>query len=350
MSKKTAADRWTEMTTYLNTAFPAAAGSLIGNHINTLVVGGMRDTISNQLSLGSTAGVHKNTKANKPARNALRALLLCQRVYFSDLWAKWTMLGDDLNTATTPCNYLPANWKAQSLTRWGTQSEASIRSAIGMFATAPGATAARVSDVAQDDPPNGGMPAGGTTPAIAGNLTYSRTHFPLTGPRETCYRGVLAWLLKAGVVSYRWFMQNPGPSGEDALYDLFGDGEEVWPANRPFTDRSVLPDIPKGTVIHMWMEDSGAGGWNGHWVISNGDGTVCGVNNGEVNKPGEVVRKEYTNTGTLRSQFEGYIERVREEKVFRDGKETAFTRVVRTGEAARARMVAFDPMTLPGRM
>lgn len=332
---KTAAARWTEMIGYLNTHF-AHDTPRLGDHINTIVIGAARDTISNEIALGSTAGVHKNTDANKPARNALRALLLCQRVYFSELWARRTFVGG----ATALSSFLAPDWKARSLAHWGMKDERSIRSGIAMFATVPGADADGVSDVAKGDGPPTGSP-----PEIAGNLTLSRTNFPLTGAKETCYRGVLAWLLKAGVVSFRWFMQNSGPSGEAALNDLFGEGEDVWKADTPFTDKSVLPTIPKGFVIHMWMEDTGVGGWNGHWVISNGDGTICGVNNGEVNNGEEVVLKAYTNNGKLRSQFEGYAELVTEKKNSR-----GFLDIIRTGKAAKARMVQFDPMTLKGRM
>ncbi|HET7929829.1 MAG TPA: hypothetical protein VFL63_00345 [Rhodanobacteraceae bacterium] len=332
MNKSNAA-RWTETINYLNTAFPNAVPK-IGDHINTIVTL-TQDAISKEIALGSTPGVHKNTTANKPARNALRALLLCQRVYFSDLWAKMSMVGG----ATAHASYLPTNWKALSLGHWGMQTEASIREGIGMFATVAGATADDVSDVAKTGAPSG------APPPIAGNLTLSRNNFPLTGPSETCYRGVLAWLLKSGVVSLRWFMRNPGPTGEAALDELFGTGEAVWLPGRPFKDSSVLPTIPKGFVVHMWMEDSGTGGWNGHWVISNGDGTICGVNNGEVNNPPEVVIKAYTNSGKLRSQFEGYAELVKEVR-----NERGFLDIVSTGKAARARMVKFDPLTLPGRM
>lgn len=344
--KKSAADRWTEMINYLNAAFPAAVGGPIGTHINTIVGGGQRDAISKECALGSTAGVHKNTTANKPARNALRALLLCQRVYFSDLWAKQTLVGG----VTSAYNYLllAGNWKATTLTHWGMRSEGDIRSAIGMFATVPGATADKVSDVAQDDPPNGGLPGGSSTPAIAANLTYSRNHFPITGSSETCYRGVLAWMFKAGVVSYRWFMRNPAPTGQAALDELFGTGVDVWPRGTPFTATSVLPTFPKGTILHMWKEETGAFGWNGHWVVSNGDGTICGVNNGLV--PSENVITAYTKTGTLRKQFEGYTELVKEKKEKKDGIPTGHLLIVHTGIAATCRLVKFDPLTVKNRM
>jgi hypothetical protein len=70
-------------------------------------------------------------------------------------------------------------------------------------------------------------------------------------------------------------------------------------------------------------------------VISNGDGTICGVNNGEILSKG--IRKEYTKTGTLRDQFEGYAE------IRKRDSQTEFI-------TATCRLVAFDPMALPGRM
>jgi hypothetical protein len=333
---KFSSTRWNDTINYLNTKFPHAK---IGDHINTAVTGAMRTTISDQLSLGSNPLVHPASDASKGARNALRGLLLCQRVYFSDLWSCSSVIGGD----TVKWSYLDSNWKIASLTYWGRQSEQSILSAIAMFAPVSTATAKEVSDVAKLGWP---WPK---TPSIAGNLKLSRNNFPLTGPSETCYRGVLAWLLKAGVISFRWFMKNSAPTGSKALNALFGAGEVVWDSNQPFKDDSVLPAVEAGFVIHMWDEDMGEGAWNGHWVISNGDGTVCGVNNGEVDKEDEVVQKDYTNNGKLRSQFEGYggyaVKEVMNEK-------TGFLELVRREPLRyrKAKMVKFDPLKLPGRM
>jgi len=282
--------------------------------------------------------VHKANDANKNARHALRGLLLCQRVYFSDIWAKQTLVGDQ----TAPWSYLSPTWKTESLSHWGKLPEQSILSGIAMFAIVPTARPEHVSDVAKV-----GWPWA-KTPAIAGNLKLSRANFPLTGPSETCYRGVLAWLLQSGVVSFRWFMQNPSPTGSGPLKELFGDGEVVWDPAAPFKSDSVLPAVQKGFVIHLWDENTGKGGWNGHWVISNGDGTVCGVNNGEVKKADETVLKEYTNDGKLRSQFEGYGGLVMVEV---PGDKGFLVLQVKTPQEYRkAKMVKFDPMTLPGRM
>ncbi len=341
MPTKSSTARWNETIHYLNTAFPNAIPKL-GDHINTIVTGGLRDQISAQLSLGSMSGVHKANNANKNARKALRGLLLCQRVYFSDLWASTTFVGGDTYRDSS---LLDLNWKQLSLKTWGMQSEASIRSAIAMFTVVPGATAADVALAARTDRPSG------MAPKIAGNLTVSRNNFPLTGPSETCYRGVLAWLLKAGVISFRWFMKNSAPSGSQALNDLFGPGVVVWAPNVNFTNNSVIPHVEAGFVVHMWMEDSGEGGWNGHWVISNGDGTICGVNNGIVNKNDETVIQAYTKNGKLRSQFEGYGGYLKKEVVVGDGTSGKLKIEYKQPlQYAKATMVKFDPLNLPGRM
>lgn len=332
--------RWNDTIGYLNTKFPLAVPK-IGDHINTIVGVALRATISQQLALGSTNGVHPNTNANKNARHALRALLLCQRVYFSDLWAKQNFVGQQVAVALSS---LDANWKALSLNTWGMRSEQSICDAIAMFAILPNATAQDVSDTAKLGAPTG-LP-----PAIAGNLNAARSTFAVTGAAETCYRGVLGWLLKSGVVSFRWFMQNAAPTGKASLDNLFGDGIEVWPASTPFTDASVLPDVEAGYVVHMWNENTGTAGWNGHWVISNGDGTFCGVNNGEVKAgPGKVeVLKKFSDNGMLRAQFEGYGGNEMVEVVGPKG--FLVLQEKQPVTASRGRMVKFNPLNLPNRM
>lgn len=333
--------RWTDTIQYLNDNFPLAAPR-IGDHINTIVVGGARTAMSEQLALGNMRGVHQKTNANKAVRHALRGLLLCQRVYFSDLWSKQNFVGFADAVALTS---LDANWKTSSLNTWGMRSLQNILDAIAMFATVPNSTAQDVSDTARLGPPTG------LAPAIAGNLNVARSTFQVTGAAETCYRGVLGWLLKSGVVSFRWFMQNAAPTGKASLDVLFGDGEEVWPSNVNFTDLSVLPAVEAGYVVHMWNENMGEGpGWNGHWVISNGDGTFCGVNNGLVAAGGGRVQvlKHYSNDGTLRSQFEGYGGNEKEEVAGANG--FLIIRDKQPVVVTRGKMVKFNPLTLPGRM
>ncbi|MCV2355965.1 hypothetical protein LNV09_17625 [Paucibacter sp. B2R-40] len=333
--------RWNDTIRYLNDSFPTAAPR-IGDHINTIVSDNpTRESISEQLALGSANRVHKNTDANKNARHALRGLLLCQRIYFSEKWANSNFVGEPV---AVPLSALDANWRTLSLNTWGMRSEASILDAIAMFATVPNVSASDVSVVAKLGPPTG------LRPAIAGNLEACRSTFEVTGAAETCYRGVLGWLLKSGLVSFRWFMQNAAPTGEASLKALFGDGEVVWTSDQIFVDGSVLPDVEAGYIVHMWNENTGPAGWNGHWVISNGDGTFCGVNNGEVKAGlGRVqVLKNYSNNGTLRSQFEGYGGYEMKEVKGSGGFLTLVEKTPR--EATKGKMVKFNPLNLPGRM
>lgn len=328
--------RWDDTIKYLNDNFPQAEPR-IGDHINLIIIGVRRGEISKQLALGSMKGVHKKSNENKNVRQALRGLLLCQRIYFSDDWAKANFVGGKAPVFFTA---LDANWKELSLNIWGMRSEFHILDAISMFANDSNATAADVSRMAKLGAPTG------EAPAIAGNLKAARSTFQVTGAAETCYRGVLGWLLKSGIVSFRWFMQNAAPTGQIALDELFVQGEEVWSPKVPFTDLSVLPEVEEGWVVHMWNENTGLAGWNGHWVISNGDGTFCGVNNGEVVAgPGQIqVIKKYSNNGTLRGQFEGYGGNEMKEVAVGGG----FLKLVEKMPlvATRGKMVKFNPLLL----
>jgi hypothetical protein len=84
-------------------------------------------------------------------------------------------------------------------------------------------------------------------------------------------------------------------------------------------------------------------------VISNGNGTICGVNNAEIfgekaeNKLKLQVKKDYTNFSTLFEQFVCYSEKdIRYDEI--TGAPTD------TGNRTRACMAVFDPMQIPNRM
>ncbi len=338
MFGKSKTTRWTDTIAYLNKNYPG-----LGIHIESVVPQGNRNTISSELSLGRRTDGEDDPQyaTNTSQRHALRGLLLCQRVYFSSLWAKrsqnWgTQYGPVTDT-------LVPNWKQLSFAHWSTKSEGDIKAGIAMFMPVPGATAADVVAAAKEGPPPGGKPE------IAGNLFLSRDLDCCLGAKETCYRGVFAWLLKSGVVSLRWFMKDVSPGGEPSLQRMFGDGVHVWRGDQPFKDDSVLPAVEEGFICHMWNERFGVAGWNGHWVISNGDGTVCGVNNGEVNEADEVVQKDYTKTGRLRSQFEGYGGLMMKEELIDD---RGFTRQVPIVPHvwAKPNLVKYDPENFVGRM
>lgn len=324
--------RWDDTIKYLN---DKTSVDHLGDHINGIVpLAATRKTISGELSLGRRGAGTLNK------RHALRGLFLCQRVYYSNLWAKRTW---SLTERRVDSTALHPNWKMLSLNHWGIRSETDILDGIAMFMPVARASLQDLVDAAKAGAPNGEK-----KDFLPGNLFLSRADTISKGAADTCYNGVTAWLLKSGLVSMRWFMRDSAPNGQQACDRLFGTGEVVWSASKPFTEKSKLPRVPAGYIVHMWLEEAGIGGWNGHWVISNGDGTICGVNNGEVKTDDELVLKKYTNNGTLRSQFEGYggllTKQVMNEKGFLD------IVPLEPRRYGRACMAKFDPLGLPKRM
>jgi hypothetical protein len=347
MFGKDAADRWDDTIAYLDAKFPCnGLTHRLGEHIETVVPKSQRKAISDELHFGS-----RTDKASDPTyaattekRRALRALLLCQRVYFSALWARKTVNRIPDQPVT---DLLAPNWKTLSLNHWQTKSHAEVDAAIGMFAPLDGVVTADVATAAEAGPPDG------LGTEIAGNLFLTRNGNSCIGAAETCYRGVLAWLLQSGMISLRWFLRDCAPNGQQSCDRLFGTGVSVWDSSTLFDDNSVIPEVGRGFIVHMWVEQAGAGGWNGHWMVSKGNGRICGVNNGLVNKPDEVVITRYTDKGKLRSQFEGYGGYLKEQK--QEVGESTSTWVPKVGKdgkkiMAKANLVKFDPALLPNRM
>jgi hypothetical protein len=345
MLGKDADDRWDDTIDYLNHHFPCAGlADQLGDHIEGVVPQAQRNAISKELSLGSRDDKKKDPGygASTEQRRALRALMLCQRVYFSNLWARKTVN----RVPGSAADLLAPNWRALSLAHWQNQTEAEILAGIGMFAPVPGVVAADVATAAEAGPPDGlGI-------EIAGNLHLSRNLNCCIGSAETCYRGVCAWLLQSGMVSLRWFLRDCAPNGQAACDLMFGTGVSVWDSSTRFDAKSVLPEIGRGFIVHMWDELTGLGGWNGHWVISKGGGRICGVNNGSVDKSDEVVLKAYTNNGKLRSQFEGYGGDFMVQKQEVGETTSRWVPMMKDGKAvqAKANLVKFDPTLLRDRM
>lgn len=298
--------RWDETINYLKEKFPAAN---LGEHIESLVPVKLRQEISKELSIGKNPGKDGDddpgVKSTKEQRHALRGLLLCQRVYYSKIWAKKTFSPGNIVADEWS---LPDDWKNTSQKFWGGKSERDILEGIGMFVIDPTATLDDLVKVAKKGKPDG-------IGVLPGNLTLSRADRNTRGAAETCYNGVIGWLLQSGIVSMRWVMLDTSPNGSHSCAQLFGNGKAVWEGNTPFiVGTSVLPTVKAGHILHMWIDESQAAGWNGHWVVSNGDGTICGVNNGEIKAGsqedgvdlGPEVKKAYTNNGLLIGQWLGY--------------------------------------------
>jgi hypothetical protein len=324
---KTASTRWDETIKYLNNTF---IGQRLGDHIESIVPANRRDKISKELSLGSRPDGEDdpNYRITTSKRQALRGLLLCQRVYFSDeFWAKQSEpVGNDAPVVPCPA-LLPNNWKQQSLAHWSTKTEQQIAHGIAMFVPIPGATRNDLQRMAYAGKPN--------NERLVANLKVSREDQVTMGYGVTCYVGVQGWLVRSGIVSMRWFMMNSAPNKQTGCDLLFGQGTEVWRAPvKPENHReiqNIINNIGPGYIVHIWSPQNY--NWNGHWVVTNGDGTICGVNNGEVDATATrpAVEKPYTNHSTLFEQFEDY-----------GGLSNNFWK---TGV-----MVVIDPLTMPNRM
>lgn len=326
--------RWDDTIAYLNNKTPF---DNLGDHINTVVPnGGARAGISDEISVDAGA---KSILSSKEKRRALRGLLLCQRVYYSNLWSKKTWsLGNYVKNDYS----LPLNWKTDSLNYWKNKSEQEIIDGILMFVPVQNANRQDLVRVAKAGAPNGIK-----ADFLPGNLFLSRRDQHAKGENVTCYNGVMAWLLLSGICSMRWFMLDVSLNGEESLDRQFGDGAVAWDGSKPFKSTSVTPTITAGHIVHMWKEESLAGGWNGHWVVSNGDGTICGVNNGHSKELG--VDKPYTNHSTLKLQWESYGGYLTKDVM---NIKTGFleTEFIKPLKYARAWMKEYDPLQIPGMM
>jgi hypothetical protein len=290
---------------YLDAHFPASGvpgcQQALGTHALAQIPNKSRKKVSEDLSL----------KAGDPQspdkRKALRALLLCQRVYFSDWWG-----GRTKNEVWAKFDAILANpgWKRMSLAHWKGRSEKEIREGIAMFWPVQAATRVLFAAAGRRGPPNG-------VGSIGANVTLSRSDTLCVGEVSTCYNGVTAWLLMSGVVSLRWYMKDTSPAGKNSCDQLFGVGVETWDSSTQYLPTDNPPDVDEGKIIHMYAEQNN--NWNGHWVVCNGDdpATICGVNNAhmdddlygddDVHHQGVgVVLKDYTRKATLHRQFLAY--------------------------------------------
>ena len=276
MAKKTGDDRFGDSVAYIRTHIHPN----LADHL-TRTVGAQQDNIGEELSLGTRWDVFtKDRDPKTQQRRALRSLILCQRVYYSNLWP--CLMGT--TAAPTAHNWLAPNWKKVSTDFWGPKSEAEIREGIRMFI----ATSNNAADAANSAQAAG--PPGGSTPA----LTATRTRFG-GPPTATCYDAVMLWLFKSGLVSLRWLLKNRNANTKQTLNEAFGRGTQIW--SGAYTDTHALPAVPRGHVLHIFENESA---WRGHWMISNGGGNASGCNNNDETPP---VSRSYCSTLSIHKQL-----------------------------------------------
>lgn len=252
-----------------------------------ILVTGREETIGAELSLGTRWDCFSSQEtqdSNTQKRRALRALLLCQRVYYSELWP--TLFG--LRSERTALNYLLNNWNQQSVHFWGNKSELEIRKGIYMYiATSDNVTYVANAAVA-------GQPSYPETPA----LTHTRETFAGESKASTCYDAVMMWLFKSGLVSLPWLLKYRNANTETTLTEAFGSGRVIW--RGAFNANDHLPVVARGHIVHIFPNQQQ---WRGHWMVSTGNGKAAGCHNNDENPP---VQSDYCNILTLDKQFLDY--------------------------------------------
>ena len=260
MTTKTGRTRLEEGLAYLR---DTGWGAGLANEVAALV-GHNQEDVGNALSLGSRWDIGLSQTVSQK-RRALRALLLCQRVYFSDLWP--TLAGTPARRQTF--NWLGdgADWKTDSLSHWHRKTEQQICEGIQAFVSTT-SDANLLARVAR---------AGSPGEIRMSCLTQTRT-----GPFEpadvmACWDAIMAWTFKSGLTSLRWYRKHSSANSQQTLEAAFGVGKVIWDGSKGrFTEASELPPISAGMIVHIYDQRR----WNGHWIISNGkSATACGCNN-----------------------------------------------------------------------
>jgi hypothetical protein len=250
----------------------------LAEHIDALIVD-HRATIGNELSLGARWDV-TGRDATTEQRRALRALLLCQRVYFSDLWP--SLFG--VVATREAVNWLPQGWKDQSCQFWANRTELDLRQALRMF-------------IATSDDPTfvaNAATKGQASAPVGPYLTATRETF-IGNPTATCYDAVMLWLFRSGLVSMRWLQRYRNGNTQATLTEAFGPGLIIW--DGAFKAGNSLPAVPRGHIVHIFENPAS---WRGHWMISTGGARAAGCNNNNEDPP---VARDYYATLSLDKQF-----------------------------------------------
>ncbi len=190
---------------------------------------------------GDTDGNNSETQ-----RDALRGLLLCQRVYLTDLWSP--RMGREV----------PGEWPQDAFTHWRFRSEAQIREGLLMYAGPRNVVDGALADAAA------------VRSAAPDTYLTARRNSAAPPVGNSCFDQVAHWLLAAGCVSLRWLTRY-GPNGFD--YSGFGTGTELIRATDAMPKGLIR--VPRGRFIRLYTDRRPGG----HFMVSDGDGWGWGYNN-----------------------------------------------------------------------
>ena len=199
--------------------------------------------------------VSNNTETQ---RDALRALLLCQRVYLTSLWVP-NRLADLPFQHNHP-------WPKATVDHWRFKSETEVRDGIRMYIPVPNIPEQALAEAAA---------VRSLTPA---NLFTCKRNSANPPNGNSCYDQVSYWLLAAGYVSLRWITKF-SPVGFD--YSEFGAGQPYIRDTDPMP-RTPFAGVPRGRICRLFTDRRPGG----HFMVSDRDGYGWGFNNSPLD-PGE---------------------------------------------------------------
>jgi hypothetical protein len=229
--------------------------------------GDIATTIGVEISLGLFA-----KRIDKERRLALRALLLCQRCYFSNLYL--------------PHLRLDPSWHSTSIDHWKSRNITAINKAILLF-TADCDDAHMLANIAETA---GGAPSGNSVSYVLNRDERFNIGSSIS------YMAIMVWLLKSGIVSYPWYLENCSVTSVEDIKDLFGTPTNIWNAVNSFDENSQLPLVPRGHIIYINHSHETT---YGHWMVSLGRGLAAGCHNNE----GGGTNRLYSNKASLDDQF-----------------------------------------------
>lgn len=318
MATKTGAQRYAASINYLSQSIDAGLALHLAQVLAAAPPVGVDDDsldeqIGQALSLKGASTWWNSSDPSK--RHALRALVLCRRVYLSALWSLWYPDAQGIGNqggqqgGSAPADYRPDDLEKDTIKFWKAKTGGEVNDAIRMFLALPNACLNDLVVAAAT-----GL---GAKQVMANNIKLTRASRPFMGD-TTCFMAVICWLVLSGITSLRWFLRaNTNPAN---LLNLLGTGVIVVRVDQVLP--LVLPTVQAGLIVNFF--DPTAGTQGGHWVVSDGVGGGYGANNDDENGAKDTAYDHIT----LRGQLIGF----------------------RNAHSGIGGMRVIDPMQIPGRM
>jgi hypothetical protein len=240
----------------------------LATNINRAMAGRTASKVGQEISL---SGGGFNKTGTDAQHKALRALLLCQRVFLTAPWA--------ISNMGTPFDY--NSDRDLPKTYYKNFTEAQIKNVILNYLPGKGATREGLAAAATGiQNPTGNM--------VWETITRDTNPFPTM---QVCFDALKMWLFKAGFVSLSW-LANTGPKmTAQTVNQMLGDGEVI--------PESQLDNIPRGFLFNFHKKDYKA---VCHWGVSLGQGWAAGANT-TANELGSPAPVNFRSGGSIYGEF-----------------------------------------------